>query len=468
MCENCFIPIREDLRTMSHLLYRHITLPIVDFIKKSSMLELSKRLIISQWNSREELQNHQFSQLRKLLNHAYDNVPYYTKLFDRVGFDCQQFNQTEDLRKIPVLTKDLVKKNFDQLQAKNIQEFAPRMKHTGGSTGKALDYYMDKFSHSCAWASNWRTFVNNGFQLGEPIADVSGTAPSKTDIKKKIYQRLLNVKQLPASPMSNDVMVSHINYLQKKRHVKTLYGYPSVIYLFARYIINNKVFNLGIQGVYTTSEKLYPHQRKTIEKAFGSEVFDIYGNNESTFYAFECERHDGWHYAMELAYPEVLDQNLHPVHEGEQGRFIATSLTNYAMPFIRYDTGDLGALVSDPCACGRGLARIKHLVGRSRDFIQTPGGKKIHGSFINEILYSPDLPWIERCFIRQKQVDAIQLRICTETQPKDEDIQLLRKRLQNTLGTELSYDIIIDSDPAVTPIGKQKVVESSLMTDEGM
>ena len=208
---------------------------------------------------------------------------------------------------------------------------------------------------------------------------------------------------------------------------------------------------------------LCPGQRKSIEDAFAAPVFDQYGCNEVNLVSAECELHDGWHYAMESTLVEILDDDGRPVPAGQSGRIVGTSLDNFAMPFLRYDTGDLGALDTDTCGCGRGLVRIKDLQGRSRDFVRTPDGSFVHGVAFNDLML--EYPAVDR--YQAVQIDARNLRVVVAGEPdRIADCQdSLRRRLGEL--THLDIDIDINGEFEVTAGHKARVIVSRLNVEEG-
>ena len=98
----------------------------------------------SQWLSREEIDEYQLQQLGKLLHHAYDYVPYYTRLFDKLGLKPNDIKSIKDLQKLPFLTKEIINENIEDLKAKNYPEYKFEHSITGGSTGYPLQFYKEK------------------------------------------------------------------------------------------------------------------------------------------------------------------------------------------------------------------------------------------------------------------------------------------------------------------------------------
>ena len=94
----------------------------------------------SQWWSQEKLKEYQMKQLQKMLSHAYENVPYYKRVFDERGLQPKDIQNMEDLKKLPYLTKEVVKKNFDELVATNIPKSRVELKRTSGSTGSPFQF----------------------------------------------------------------------------------------------------------------------------------------------------------------------------------------------------------------------------------------------------------------------------------------------------------------------------------------
>jgi phenylacetate-CoA ligase len=119
--------------------------------------------------------------------------------------------------------------------------------------------------------------------------------------------------------------------------------------------------------------------RENIENTFGCDIYDGYGLNDGGVGAYECSEHSGLHIDMERSIMEIVDKKGHQMEDGV-GSILATSLYNYAMPFIRYETGDLGHIIPTNCGCGRGSRLLKEkLAERGRPC--NTRGKSIHGCF---------------------------------------------------------------------------------------
>jgi phenylacetate-CoA ligase len=210
----------------------------------------------------------------------------------------------------------------------------------------------------------YRGWSMAGYRLGDKLAILGGTSlipDSKTDIEKRVFDFILNHKHYSSYNLSENNLHKYyrsMNYWKPE----FIRGYASSVYLFAKYIDDNNLkIKFHPKSIFTTAEKLLSYQRNLIEKVFNSEVFDNYGLNDRVS-AYECTMHKGLHIDMKRAILEVVDEKGMQIFD-RPGKILATSLFNYALPFIRYDTGDLGILSSEGCSCGRETFLLKEIIG---------------------------------------------------------------------------------------------------------
>jgi phenylacetate-CoA ligase len=164
-----------------------------------------------------------------------------------------------------------------------------------------------------------------------------------------------------------------------------IYGYPSSIYLLADYCLRNNIQELSFKAVFCTAEVLLPKYRQVIESVFNCKVYNQYGSYDGGVQALECEEHCGFHISAEKVIVEIVDDEGNIVENGKTGRIIVTDLHNYAMPFIRYEVGDIGALSNKACPCGRDLPLLQSLQGRTSDIIKLSNGVTLAGPAVTLI-----------------------------------------------------------------------------------
>jgi len=304
-------------------------------------------LMESQWWSRDRLLELQNQRLRKVVQHAYAQLPGYRRKFDEHGVHPDDIHDISDLKKLPITDRHEVQNNPGFYRRRLINETL----YTGGSTGTSLEYYESFHATKIRWAAHLRGWSWNGYRPGKRIAIISSS------------QGTLNKRN--ALNLYGDLTSENIGKVSESLRAfepEYIRGYVSSLYLLARYLLERDIRIEGVRAIDPISENLYPYQRQLIEQAFGAKVFQEYCANDGGACGWECNQHRGVHYTMERAIIEEVD-----------GELITTDLWNYAMPFIRYRNGDSLRFLDSPCRCGRELALIE-VKGRDNDIIVTPAG----------------------------------------------------------------------------------------------
>jgi phenylacetate-CoA ligase len=211
--------------------------------------------------------------------------------------------------------------------------------------------------------------------------------------------------------------------------------------------------------VFTSSETLLPLQRSLIEERFECTVFDFYGLAERMAFATQCEAQQ-YHLNFEYAVNEVVDGTGNPVPEGQEGYLVGTSLHNYGMPFIRYKTNDVTAIVTGKCECGRSMPRLKAITTKAEDIIVTPEGKLISSSVLTHP-FKP-LDSVKESQIIQETIDHLRIRIVPRDDYNDNDSEQLLAALRNRVGHEMKIDLEFVEEIPRTKAGKFRWVISKV------
>lgn len=385
-----------------------------------------KRLLKNQWKSYEELKKEQEKHLRVMIDFSYNNVPYYRELFKSLNLKPGDIGKIEDLEKLPVLTKDIIKRNWEDFKPVNLNKMKYYAGATGGSTGTPFKYRLSKPDRFLGWAASYRSWGYGGYNLGDKMVFLAGSSlavGATSNLIRSVNEIVRNIKMLSSFDMGDEEMKQYVNTINSFKP-KFLRGYASSIYLFAKWINENKINIRQSKGVFTTAEKLYPHMRKEIENVFGCDVYDAYGLNDGGISAYECSEHCGLHISTERSIMEVVDNNENQLSCGE-GRILATSLYNYAMPFIRYDTGDLGRIIGGVCGCGREYKLLKEIAGRQQEMLKTPEGRYIHGEFFTHIFWEVDR--VKEFQVVQEKIDKITVKIIPEEDFDEKQLDKIRE-----------------------------------------
>ncbi len=377
--------------------------PLHERLKRHDSHALRRQMEQSQWLPARDIEALQLQRLRALLAHASRHVPYYRQQYAELGFDATGVYDLRDLRRLPVLRKCDINDRRDDFIASNagpLQRFT-----TGGSSGEPLIFFLGRERVSHDVAAKWRATRWWGVDIGDPEAVLWG---SPIELKAQDYwrarrDRLLRTTLLPAFDLSPARLDKYLALL-KWRRPAMLFGYPSVMILLARHARSRGIAldSIGVKVVFATAERLYEEQRALLRDAFGAPVANGYGGRDSGFIAHECPE-DGMHITAEDVIVEILDPRGQPVKPGDSGAIVVTHLASGEFPFIRYETGDVGALDTQPCRCGRGLPLLKRIEGRVTDFVVARDGTVMHGLALIYILR--DLPQVRTFKIIQESLD---------------------------------------------------------------
>jgi len=443
------------------VLVRNILFPAFRWFKGDARLEKADEYIRNQLLSADELAALQWSKLKKLLQHAFENVPYYHDVFNEVGITPAEIKELSDLSRLPILTKEKIRENRERLLAKNFPRETLIPNATSGSTGQNLHFFQTSQMKDASGGSMYRFHEWCGLKIADKTAHLWG-AP--IDLKKSTAVRakewFLNTIWLSSFDLTAASMRQYAARLQKFKP-KIIIAYPTPLAVFAQYLIDYKI-QIAPEAIICSSETLYPHQRELIENTFGCKIFNRYGSREFGNLAMECEHHAGLHVATDRFVLEFF-QDGRPARVGEVGEIFVTDLDNWGMPFIRYQIGDLGIPTDRQCACGRGLPLIESIEGRSFDIIQTPQGKSLGGTFWTLLLRS--VPGIDDFQVRQSTIEGIRILIKINNDFKTEYANQLRQKIAAHCGNQFKVDFEMVAQIPLTKSGKHRFIISEIKPD---
>lgn len=374
---------------------RKILFPLGELINGSAILHEFDKLKGSDWQSVEKINSIQNQNLKTLILHCYKNVPYYRDLFDSLKLKPEDFNNRSDLIKLPILTKNIIRDNYDKLISKDIAERNYKKYSTGGSTGMPLQFLSDISSWNISWASTFRAWHWYGFHLGEKIFTIGGhslVGEKKNFSKKGLFEKyLLRNFKFSSSEMKTDDMHRHYNAFMRLKP-KAIRGYASTLYVFAKYIEDNRLPVHQVDLILTTGEVLLPLYRVKVQEVFKTQIFDNYGAGDGGIASHECYMHEGLHISEERCIIEIVDEKDKIVEDGVTGHVISTDLHNYVFPFIRYKVGDLSYIKKNLCSCGRKSRMLGEVLGRNGKLLYSKSGVPVSPTMLPVMLY-PDLDY---------------------------------------------------------------------------
>ncbi len=375
---------------MKQTISNKIGYPLKDLQTKSPILKTKSFLQESQFWDKKAIEEYQLKKLQYLVKHAYENVPYYTKLFDGLKLKPADIRTLADIKKIPVLTKEVARKENMNLVARDAAGRKFFKTKTGGTSGPPLVIYKDINSYAFEWGSFYRWYNWIGIDLGDPMVTLWGSPTvlsesKKHKLKKKFSDILLNHMSVNSFTLNDTTFPALIKRLNKFKP-KILKGYLSAMLQLAKYVEQHNIkFDFSLKAISTTSETLFPYQKKYLEEIFKCKVYDQYGCTEVCAVSYECAAQNGMHINHEHVLVEVLsDDHLQDV---TSGKLVLTDLDELSMPMIRYENGDRATLSDKVCKCGVKQPLIASIDGRVANTIRLRNGSEVHGVFFTDILF---------------------------------------------------------------------------------
>jgi len=386
-----------------------------------------------QWRSREEIIEYQNDKLRRLIKHAYENIPYYRNIMTARKLQPADISKVEDLAKLPIITREDVRINKSEMIARNFKPSQLIKGYTSGTTGSPLELVWDSEICHIKTVVDWRQKRIAGIAPGDKMAFFLGRSLVPLERKRPPFWRhnfVLNHLFCSSWHLSNDTLPAYFDKLARFKP-RAVEGYPSTMYILAKYLVEQKR-TFPLAAAFTSSETLLPHHRETIEKAFACRLFDFYGMAERVAFATECDLHDGKHINMDFSVFEVIANDDKPAASGKMGRIVATGLHNWAMPLIRYKTSDVTILRGSPCKCGRGFDLMENVTTKDEDIVSTKDGRYISSSIINALTHH--LTSIVEHQVIQDDLEHVRMLIVKKPEFLESDGKFLEENLKKTLG----------------------------------
>jgi phenylacetate-coenzyme A ligase PaaK-like adenylate-forming protein len=423
-----------DIRS---LICRHFTIPAHAVYEGNSYLKDLKYLNQSQYFDPEVIKEKQWMKIKNILDHAYQNTRFYRENFDKEKINLGKVNTWNDFFQIPFLTKEEVRNHKGKMFASNYDKYIKFI--TSGSSGIPLEGYRNKSCQHFKQAMNVRSSQCAGYKLGERIYCLYGDPESKLTWKQKINRKFISrTGFLNTLDLSNESMMNFANLLSRKPP-SLLWGHTHNMYIFANFLEKNGIENIQPKGMYSAGMVLHNYEREKVEKVFNCKFQDRYGCEEIGLIAAECKEQEGLHINTDGVYVEFVDKHGLPVSPGEPGQIVVTDLTNYFMPFIRYQMGDVGISVNKQCSCGRTQPLIKSIEGRIADFILTPEGKAISGISLTDH-FGASIPGVAQIQIVQEKINFLVFNIVRDSAFDENSYRKMDNLVTTFFGKSMQYE----------------------------
>jgi len=340
---------------------------------------------------RKELEKLQLQRLQQTVELVYSKVPFYKKAFDEKGVKPADIKSLEDVTKLPFTGKQDLRDNYPFGLVTVPLEQVVRLHASSGTTGKPtvgpytrndLDVWAETMARVyTAAGATAKDVVHNGYgyglftgglgfhlgaeRIGATVVPVSGGLSKRQIMLMEDFgATVLTCTPSYALVLAETAAEMGVDIQQRMR------------------------VRVGIFGAEPWTDEM----REEVEAKMYLEAFDIYGLTEmgGPGVSIECPYHDGLHIAEDHFLAEIVDPDTgEPVASGKIGELVFTSLTREAQPLLRYRTRDRITLNREKCACGRTMARMSKIKGRTDDMLIIRG-VNVFPSSIESVLLTVD------------------------------------------------------------------------------
>ena len=387
-----------------------------------------------------QLRQMQFHRLSVVVQRAYDNVPLFRKRMNERGLKPEHVRSLEDIALLPFTLKTDLRDTYPfGLFASPLTDIV-RLHASSGTTGKPIVVAYTQGDLD-VWASVIvRTFAACGVRRGDIIQNAYGYGLFTGGLGVHGGAEALGATVIPMSGGNSERQIMIMRDLGSTTICSTPSYFLHLIEMAGEMGINMRDLPLRI-GTFG-AEPWTEGMRTRIEAESGIKAYDIYGLSEiiGPGVASECLTQTGLHIFEDHFYPEIIHPDTGEVlPDGETGELVLTTLSKQAMPMIRYRTRDITNIITEPCACGRTIRRIRRIGARSDDMMIIRG-VNVFPSQIEEALLRVrgTMPHYQIVLTRDRDLDQLEVQV--EVSPeifadKVGALEAVRKQIEHAIAT---------------------------------
>jgi phenylacetate-CoA ligase len=462
---------------MTEAIYPHLPISLQNvacswYGRKEAKIRLGRefevhlvRLLETEKFSSSEIRAYQDEHVRDLIRYAYDHVLFHRDRMLERKLTPDDIRTVADLCKLPILTKEEVRNNRDRLLSTESCSADLQHRLTSGTTGKALELYVNRSAIAMQWAIWWRHRMRFGAQpgtwhvnfTGKVVVPMTQNEPPYWRWNRPVHQALINMQQLTPSK------IGPILRFLDEQSFELYTGYPSIIHAF---VMAANQAGLRLHNppklIATGAENILDNQRADITEFTGSVVTDQWGMTEACANASQC-RHFAYHEDFEFGVIERTEESQSS--DLRQGRLLCTGFTTPEFPLIRYDVGDIGIWpVHQTCPCGLESPFLQGILGRADDYVLTPEGARIM-RFDYIFKHAPN---VRECQVVQERLGEITLRLVRRHVYDTNDERTLREEVRKWISPTLGVSFDYISEIPREANGKFRAVKSLLRTPSSL
>jgi phenylacetate-CoA ligase len=404
---------------------------IIKKLRKLSEINASKKMSVNALASLRD------QRLRQIVEHAYRTTAFYRDLMDDAGVKPSDIRTEKDIVHLPTISKVDIQERFESILSDRFTEKDVVVRTTSGSSGKMLRVLWETDSFWTRLCMYYRCLSMIGYTPFKKLLYFLPT-PEKTGFTFGLFRQMGLEPKTPFETIRKHLMTFRPDILAI---------YPSYAVDLGSYLSPEDIRHIGIESISLNSEMILPHDRAEIERKFNCPTYDEYSSVEMGFIASMCKQKNRHVFTDNLVF-EILDDQGNPCEPGKRGDIVLTSLTNYAMPFLRYRIGDVSHVVDQaPCSCGLPFPVIGPVEGRKDDAFILNDGTDIPAWKIYEIVERPleefgmDKMVLSDFYLVQKTKDLAHFYYVKGPDFHDSYLSELKQGIHTLFGRDLAVTI---------------------------
>jgi len=402
-----------------------------------------------EFKSRNTIRRRQSSLLKKHLAYCAEYSPYYRRLFKKAGIRHQSIG-LDNLSTLPLTDKTNFSRHNDEFLAVR-QTGIVDIVLSSGTTGRPSRIMYTEHDLQRLAYNEEVSFAACGITAND-VALLTCTM-DRCFIAGLAY--FLGIRALGAAAIRNGhgTLSSHMDIIRSIKPT-VLIGVPSFLRRLGHFLDDNGVSaaKTSIRKLVCIGEPVRGQDMKQLklgrdlEKLWKAKVFSTYASSECITTFCECTAQDGGHLHPDLAIVEILDSRNRPVPPGVPGEVVLTPLSIEGMPLVRFKTGDISFLITEPCSCGRKSPRLGPILGRKQQMMKVRGTTLYPQAIFSAM---DEIPKIGDYYLEIKSIDELSddLVIHIAARPKLPSLGSIREKLQSRL--RVTPTIVIDPEDEV-------------------
>jgi phenylacetate-CoA ligase len=432
-------------------------------LMQANYCSLCNELEETQWLPGQTIYGWQRRRLVEIIDHAVRTVPHYA---DSASFATIAggftLSENSTWTALPILTRETVRRAGPSLRSNAVPPAHGDVWSclSSGSTGRPIEVLATSTTQLFWDVFTLRDHFWHGRDFGRKLAVIRSVPgeenrPPHGSISPNWGSATAGMNTGPCVTLDVNSTIDEQAQWLLKYDPEYLLTYPSIVVALAKHFRANGLHLANLRQVRTFGEILESSVRDVCRTTWNVDLVDNYSATEVGYIALQCPIHPHYHVQSESLFVEVINERGDPCEPGEVGNILVTTLTNWAMPLIRYEIGDY-AEVGPPCPCGRGLPVLTRIIGRQRNMLVLPDGRRRWPAL--ELSGTPlalaDLPPVEQFQLVQRSLEKLDLYVIVPRALSEEEESVARMFVLQAVGHPFEVDIHYVERIARGPTGK--------------